>query len=60
MTIRPFRIVLLVAFVICSFAYITFEIAVYGQKLDRWQEGPFILFALRPIASPACWGSSLL
>lgn len=50
-TDETFRTILLVG------ALILFPIGIYhrirsqatGEKLDRWQEGPFILFTLRPI-----------
>lgn len=55
---QTFRIVLIVG------ALIVFPIMVYhrlrsqatGEKLDRWQEGRFILFTLRPVGVAAMLG----
>ena len=48
---QPFRLILIAG------ALVVFPIAIYhrvkahatGETLDRWKEGPFILFTLRPI-----------
>jgi protein-S-isoprenylcysteine O-methyltransferase Ste14 len=55
---QTFRLVLIAG------ALIVFPVMVYhrvkahgtGEKLDRWQEGPFILFTLRPIGIPVLIG----
>ena len=47
---QPFRTVLVVGALIILpiMAYHRLKSQATGEKLDRWQEGPFILFTLRP------------
>jgi protein-S-isoprenylcysteine O-methyltransferase Ste14 len=55
---ETFRVILIAA------SLVLFPIMVYhrlksqatGEKLDRWQEGPFILFTLRPIGAASMLG----
>ena len=55
---QPFRIVLIVAALIVFpvMAYHRLRSQATGEKLDRWQEGRFILFTLRPIGVAAMLG----
>ena len=52
---QPFRIVLLVGtlMVFPIMAYHRLKSQATGEKLDRWQEGRFILFTLRPLGVTA-------
>jgi protein-S-isoprenylcysteine O-methyltransferase Ste14 len=55
---QTFRIVLIVGAVILFpiMAYYRLKSQATGEKLDRWQEGRFILFTLRPIGVAAMLG----
>ncbi|MBI4475564.1 MAG: isoprenylcysteine carboxylmethyltransferase family protein [Acidobacteria bacterium] len=55
---RTFQIVLIVGAMIVFpvMAYYRLRSQATGEKLDRWQEGPFILFTLRPIGVAAMLG----
>ena len=48
---QPFRIVLIIGalIVLPVMAYHRLRSQATGEKLDRWQEGPVILFTLRPV-----------
>lgn len=51
MSEEPFRIILIVGFltVLPITAYHRLKSQATGERLDRWQEGRFILFTLRPV-----------
>ena len=55
---QPFRIALVVGAVIIFpiMAYYRVRSQANREKLDRWQEGPFILFTLRPLGVAAMLG----
>ena len=55
---QPFRTVLIVGALIVFpiMAYHRLKSQATGEKLDRWQEGPFILFTLRPVGVAAMLG----
>jgi len=57
---QTFRIVLIVgsAIVFPMAAYYRLRSQMTGERLDRRQEGPFILFTLRPLGIAGSWGSS--
>jgi protein-S-isoprenylcysteine O-methyltransferase Ste14 len=55
---QPFRIALIVGALIVFpiMAYHRLKSQATREKLDRWQEGPFILFTLRPLGVAAMVG----
>lgn len=55
---HAFRIALIIGalFVLPVAAYFRIRSQMTGEKLDRWQEGAFILFTLRPLAACAFVG----
>ena len=55
---QPFRIALIVGALIVFpvMAYYRLKSQASGEKLDRWQEGPWILFTLRPLGVGAMLG----
>jgi protein-S-isoprenylcysteine O-methyltransferase Ste14 len=55
---QPFRIALLVACLVLLpvMAYYRIRSQATGEKLDRWQEGAFILLTLRPLGVAAMLG----
>ena len=55
---QPFRIALIVGalIVVPIMAYHRLKSQATREKLDRWQEGPFILFTLRPLGVAAMVG----
>ena len=55
---QTFRIVLIAGamIVVPIMAYYRLKSQATGERLDRWQEGPFILFTLRPVALAAVLG----
>jgi protein-S-isoprenylcysteine O-methyltransferase Ste14 len=55
---QPFRTVLIIGVLIVFpiMAYHRLKSQATGEKLDRWQEGPFILFTLRPAGVAAMLG----
>ena len=55
---QPFRLALIVGSLIVFpvMAYHRVKSQATGESLDRWQEGPFILFTLRPIGVAAMLG----
>jgi protein-S-isoprenylcysteine O-methyltransferase Ste14 len=55
---QPFRIALIVGALIVFpiMAYHRLKSQATREKLDRWQEGPFILFTLRPLGVAAMGG----
>ena len=55
---QPFRLALIAGslMVFPVMAYHRVKSQATGESLDRWQEGPFILFTLRPIGVAAMLG----
>ena len=56
---QTFRIVLLAGVVLLFPAALYYRVRsqATGERLDRWQEGPFLLFTLRPLGIAAMVGS---